>query len=72
MELFSDIRMLPLDDSGILKSAEISAGLYKTGKLIGDNDCLIAGIALSKNVDTIITRNKDHFGRIKGLKIEIY
>jgi predicted nucleic acid-binding protein len=72
MELFSDIRMLPLDDSGILKSAEISAELYKTGQLIGDNDCLIAGIALSKGVNTIITRNKKHFDRIKGLKVETY
>ena|SRR3989338_7450915 len=72
MELFNDLRLLSLDDAGIVKSAEISATLWKTGQPVGDCDCLIAGIALSKGIRTIITRNKKHFGRIKDLNIETY
>ncbi len=72
MELFELIRMLPLDDAGIIKSAEISAVLYNKGIPIDDGDCLIAGIALSRGITTIVTRNTDHFERIKGIKVEKY
>ena len=72
MTLFEDMRVLPLDDSGIIKSAEISAEQLKKGEAIEDADCLIAGIALSKGVTTIITRNVKHFEQIKGLKVETY
>lgn len=72
MELFANIRVLSLDNNSITKSADISANLYKKGEVIDDNDCLTAGIALSNKCKTIITRNKDHFKRIKDLKIETY
>ena len=71
-EAFNEIRVLPLNDEGIIRSAEISARLQKGGKMIDDVDCLTAGIALSKGVDTIITRNTKHFKRIKELKVESY
>lgn len=71
-ELFQDIRVLLLDDTGIIKSAEICADLMKRGEIIEDCDCLTAGIALSKGVTTIVTKNVDHFKRIKGIKVETY
>lgn len=71
-ELFDLIRVLPLDDFGILKSAEISATLFRNGMPIDDGDCLTAGIALSKGITTIVTRNVDHFKRIKEVNVEQY
>lgn len=70
--MFENIRVLSLDDNSIIKSAEISAELIKKGTIISDRDCLTAGIALSKGINTIVTRNIGHFKRIKGIKVETY
>jgi tRNA(fMet)-specific endonuclease VapC len=72
MELFANVNVLPFDDQAVVKSAEINADLRKQGKLTPDNDCIIAGIALSKSINTIITRNVKHFERMKGIKVETY
>jgi tRNA(fMet)-specific endonuclease VapC len=71
-ELFETIRVLSLDDNGIIKSARISGELMKKGQIIEDCDCLTAGIALSKGFPTIITKNVKHFERIKNIKVETY
>ena len=71
-ELFENIRILPLDDTAIFEAAKIRAYLVKSGEIIEDTDCLIAGCALSKGVDTIITKNIKHFKKIKRLKVETY
>jgi tRNA(fMet)-specific endonuclease VapC len=71
-DLLEGIRVLGLDEGGIVRSAEISAGLMKKGLKISDADCLTAGISLSKGVSTIITRNVKHFNRIQGIKVETY
>ena len=71
-ELFENIRLLSLDDNSIIKSAEISSELLKQGQVIGDCDCLTAGIALSNGITTIVTRDAEHFKRIKGIKVETY
>ena len=71
-ELFENIRVLPFNDNGIIKSAEISGTLMRTGQTIGDADCLTAGIALSHGIKTVVTKNEKHFERIKELKIEKY
>ncbi len=70
--LFDIIRVLPLDDSGIIRSAEISAALYSKGPPIDDGDCLTAGIALSKGITTIVTRNGNHFKKISQVSVEPY
>jgi len=71
-ELFENIRVLPLDDSAIIKSAQISSDLIKKGFTISDCDCMTAGIALSKGIHKIVTRNVKHFKRIKDIKVELY
>ncbi|PIN74225.1 hypothetical protein COV20_01260 [Candidatus Woesearchaeota archaeon CG10_big_fil_rev_8_21_14_0_10_45_16] len=71
-EMFENIRVLPLDENGIMRSAEISANLIKRGEIIEDCDCLTAGIALSRGISTIVTANKKHFQRIKGITVESY
>ena len=72
IEMFEDIRVLPLDDNSIIKSAEISSELVKDGIIISDCDCMTAGIALSKGINKIVTKNTEHFKRIKGIKVEGY
>ncbi len=72
MALFKNIRILSLNDFGIIRAAEISASLWEKGLATSDSDCLIAGIMLSHNVSTIITKNTKHFSRITGLKVEGY
>lgn len=72
MNLFDNMKLLELNDTGILIASEIRANGMRQGKPIGDSDCLIAGIALSHGINTIITKNVKHFERIPGLKIETY
>ena len=71
-ESFESISVIPLDESGLIKAAEISAHLIKSGKRISDVDCLTAGIAISKNISTVVTRNIKDFQKIKGIKAETY
>ncbi len=68
----NSISSLPFTKEAARKSAQISAHLQAKGQEIEDVDCLIAGTALANNVTTIITRNKKHFERIPGLKVETY
>ena len=68
-EFFNSIYVFPFDNGCGEKSAKILARLKKEGKLIEQNDCFIAAIVLNKGIDGIITRNKEHFSKIKGLKV---
>lgn len=72
IELFDNVRVLPLDDSAIIQAARLSASLSKQGNTIADCDCLIAGIVLSKGITTIVTKNVKDFEKIKGLEVETY
>ena len=51
---------------------EFLLGLKSKGETIEDFDCAIAAILLSNGVNKIITRNKKHFERIKGLTVLKY
>ncbi|MFC1775106.1 type II toxin-antitoxin system VapC family toxin [Nanoarchaeota archaeon] len=72
LEMFDNIRVLQLDDHAMIKSAQISSSLIEKGNMISDNDCLIAGIALSNGVTTILTKNVKDFKKIPELKLETY
>lgn len=71
-DMFRRFHLLGLDHLSSIKSAEIAGGLIRGGKIISDTDCMIAGIALTNGISTIITRDKEHFERIKGIKVESY
>lgn len=62
-------QVLALTDEVITRAAEIYAELYQRGALIGDGDILIAASALVYGL-ALVTNNKDHFERIKGLALE--
>jgi tRNA(fMet)-specific endonuclease VapC len=70
--LLSKITILPFNRSSSLKAGMISGSLDKTGEKIGEVDCLIAGIALANGIDLIVTENKNHFLKIKELKVISY
>jgi tRNA(fMet)-specific endonuclease VapC len=70
--LFDSLEVIDLDKEGMQKAARIAGNLIKEGLPIEDNDCLIIGIALSKGDNSILSNNKKHFQRIKGISVTTY
>ena len=69
---FDSLTTLPLEHNSTYKAAQISGELTKKGLFVELSDTFIAGICLANGCNTIITKNKKHFDRIKGLKVESY
>ncbi len=67
-EFLLNFKILDYDFESMEKSVELRASLKKSGEPIGLMDEMIAGICL-RNKANIITRNKKHFSRIRGLKV---
>ena len=63
--------VIPLEREAAEKAGEIDGSLAKEGKKIDIADCLIAGIALSRN-EKVLTRNVKDFSRIQRLAVETY
>ncbi len=70
--MFKNFHILGLDHSSAVKAGEISGMLAREGKTISDADCMIVGIALANGINTIVTRDREHFQRIKGIVVEGY
>ncbi|MEK6844212.1 MAG: PIN domain-containing protein [Nanoarchaeota archaeon] len=70
-KLFSSFPILHLDKESAIKAGEIEANLINKGEIIDMEDILIAAICIS-NKDSLITRNKKHFERIRDLEVEDY
>jgi len=71
IDVLENLLIADIDNESAQKSGTIDGELIKTGKPIGVQDILIAGVAL-KRKDTLLTRNIKDFERIKNLKIESY
>lgn len=67
--LLAALNVLPVDRKAALRAARIAADLVKAGKKIEEADCLIAGVALSNGISSVLTANSSHFERIPGLKV---
>ncbi|HEY4789425.1 MAG TPA: type II toxin-antitoxin system VapC family toxin [Bacteroidales bacterium] len=67
--LTEDIIVLPFDEEVCIRASDIYHDLRKTNKMIEFRDIFIAATCLVHNL-SIMTTNKIHFQRIKGLKIE--
>ena len=65
------VAILELDDSAARYFGKMRAELQRQGKLVGDLDILIGGIALA-NGHSVLTRNVDHFSRLLGVKVIAY
>ena len=61
-------KVIPLTLRMAKTAAVIQADLRKKGTEIGHTDTLIAGIAMTSELQ-LVTNNTDHFKRIKGLDI---
>lgn len=70
-KLLGRLEIIPLDFTSSRKAAEIAARLAVKGEAIDFRDAMIAGIAIENNL-TLLTRNRHHFGRIEGLKLELW
>lgn len=70
--LMENLTVLYLDYKASVLAAQIANDLIKRGREVQSHDCLIAGIMLSNGCDRIITRDTDHFKRIKWIKVERY
>jgi len=62
------ISILPIEASNALKFIDVKLGLEEKKSPLADFDLLIAATAIANNL-TLLTRNKRHFLRIKGLKV---
>jgi tRNA(fMet)-specific endonuclease VapC len=62
-------KVIPLTLRMAKTAAVIQADLRKKGTEIGHTDTLIAGIAITSELQLVIN-NTDHFKRIKGLEIK--
>lgn len=63
-----DVKIYDFDRVAALKTAEVLAKLWKSGKPIGDFDSQIAGHALSLSLP-VLTDNTKHFRRVEGLEV---
>ena len=67
--LLATLMLVDLDIPAMKIAGQLLAELEKSGSVIGDMDTIIAAIAIANN-ETLVSRNKKHFERIKGLKLE--
>ncbi len=66
---FAPFDSLPFDDKAADFYGTIRALLAQAGTPIGDNDLLIAGVALAHDL-VVVTRNRKEFARVPGLRLE--
>jgi len=67
-EVLSKTKVLSVDRNTALEFAKRRSQLRKKGALIDNMDLLIASTALVHKL-ILVTKNKKHFERIKGLKV---
>jgi tRNA(fMet)-specific endonuclease VapC len=69
--ILNSLNILQLNKENAKAAGKIQAQLVNKGEDIGIMDIMIAAIAITNN-EILITRNKKHFEKIEGLKIETY
>jgi tRNA(fMet)-specific endonuclease VapC len=63
------LTIVDFDGEAAMHAASVKARLRRQGQIIGPNDILIAGHALSLGL-TLITGNLKEFNRVEGLRCE--
>jgi len=67
-DLVSIMPVFPFEQKDAETSAQIYNDLKKAGKLIGNQDILIAGICINRDL-SLVTRNTEHFSKISRLRL---
>lgn len=67
--LYSGLEVLPYDVEAARRYGRLAAGLLDRGVPIGLEDTMVAAHALARGL-TLVTHNRRHFERVKGLRIE--
>ena len=70
-DLLCSLEMLDLDEKSCDVAGGSAATLKKLGNPIGARGSMIAGMA-QRFDQTLITRNTEHFSRVKGLKVSTW
>ncbi|HMB44426.1 MAG TPA: PIN domain-containing protein [Candidatus Methanoperedens sp.] len=68
LRIISTTSIIDLDKEIAILGGKIYSHLVREGKEIELNDCLIVATALSYGIKKVVTRNIDHFNKIKELK----
>lgn len=69
---FDSLDVLPFNENCGEEAARILFSLAKEGNVINQNDCLISAIMIKNGCRSILTGNKKHFERIKGISVKSY
>ena len=69
--LLERVDVLPFELDSSERAGEILAELSARGDSIDFRDAMIAGIARANGL-SLVTRNKEHFARVKELKVELW
>jgi tRNA(fMet)-specific endonuclease VapC len=67
--LYTGLQVLPYDVDAARYYGRLSARLFDDGIPIGVEDTMVAAHALSRRL-TLVTHNRQHFERVKGLRVE--
>ena len=68
-DFIDSLNVFPVNRKSSIYAAKLAGRLAKEGKIIGDNDLLIAGTLLANGCNRFLTRNVKDFERIKELEI---
>jgi predicted nucleic acid-binding protein len=62
----------PFDDKSAEEAGIILGKLVREGITVNALDVFIAAITITNGCESVVTRNKSHFDKIPGLKVETY
>jgi tRNA(fMet)-specific endonuclease VapC len=71
LDTLASMNILGLNAKSAAKAGEVQGKLIREGKMIDPADAMIAGIALLIN-EIVLTKNVEHFSRIRALITETY
>ncbi len=66
--ILGELKLVPTNLKAAEKSAQIIKELRKENKEIGLMDSIIAGMCINNGLE-LVTKNIDHFNRVKGIKL---
>jgi predicted nucleic acid-binding protein len=71
-KLLTRMETYPFDDKSAEEAARILGTLVRGGITVNALDVFVAAIAMTNGCESVVTRNKSHFDKIPGLKVETY